>query len=146
MYLAERPCSESKKIGADGLGFSKKSLRLSSPDAYVALRGRIGDDRPACRSYDFQAKAPFDVGLVETGKGHIGIHGDKQRVDVFAAVVLIFKARDGLARRSVRSAKIHADDIFGVPGAKRSCWQSNVAVLDGGGCCHPIDHQLVCSA
>src|SRR2546421_415014 len=122
MYLAERPGGERKKIGADGPGISKKSLRLSSPDADVALRGRIGDDRPACRSYDFQAKAPFQIRLVEAGKGHIGIHGDKQRVDVFAAVILIFKARDGLARRSDRSTKIHADDIFRVPCAKRSCW------------------------
>src|SRR5207247_10810090 len=57
-------------------------------------------------------ESAFQIRLVKTGKGHISVHGDKQRVEVLGVVVLVFKASDGFPRRGDRGSEIHADLIF----------------------------------
>ena len=57
-------------------------------------------------------ESAFQVRLVKAGKGHISVHGDKQRVEVLGVVVLVFKASHGFPRRGDRGSEIHADLIF----------------------------------
>ncbi len=59
-----------------------------------------------CRSEYFQLEPRLQVRLIKAGKRHVRVHRNKERVDILAAIVLIFKARNGLARRRDRSFEI----------------------------------------
>src|SRR5205807_2602707 len=75
----------------------------------------------------FQMKTTFDVRLVKAWKGHAGIHGNKQRVEVFAVVIFVLKARDGFARRRNRRSE---RDAHGVRARlQRTSGKRDVAIL-----------------
>ena len=58
-------------------------------------RGRVADGGPARRVFEFEREPGFQVRLVEAWKGHAGVHGYKQGVEVFIAIVLVFIPGDG---------------------------------------------------
>ena len=92
---------------------SAKTVRRWSGEGSVgAFGGTIGDDGPGSGSGDGQLEAGLDVRLIEAGKGHAGVHGDEERVDVFAVVVAILEAGDGGAGVGDRRGELDAHFIF----------------------------------
>ncbi len=87
----ERAGREGEEVGADRAGLGECEC------VSLADRRGIADDGPCGRMVEIEGESGLQVGLVEAWKGHAGIHGDEQSVKVFAAVVLVFVARDGLA-------------------------------------------------
>ncbi len=78
-----------------------------------------------------EIEAAFEVGLVEAGEGHAGVHGDEEGVEIFAAVVVVFEAGDGFAGGSDVGGEFGFDGVFA--GAEIGGGEDEVAVLDGGG-------------
>src|SRR5271165_1982547 len=60
-------------------------------------RGRVADGGPSRGVIEMEGEPGFQVRLVKAWKSHAGVHGNKQSAEVLIAVVLVFKARDGLA-------------------------------------------------
>ena len=128
MHFAKRPRSKGKQIRADGACFGKNGKAPAGTSLGLRFDRRIGNGRPIFRRGQFEPKAAFQIGLVKTGKGHLGVHGDKQSVDVLGAVVFVFKASDGSPRRRDRRGEIHVESIF-TP-MNGVCRQLDVAVVD----------------
>lgn len=57
-------------------------------------------------------EAAFEIGLIETGEGHVRVHRDEERIEILGVVVFVFEARDGFTGRGDRSSEIHADSVF----------------------------------
>ena len=111
LNLAEWPRGKSEQVGADGTGLGKAGEFLPRACCLAELRGGIGNHCPVFRCGQFQMEAAFDIRLVETWKGHAGVHGNKQGVEVFRVVILVFKAGDGLACRSHGRSELNADGV-----------------------------------
>ena len=118
MHFLERPRGEREEVSADGLGFGKNCATVSHLFAGFVLVfvaghfGSVGYDGPILRSEHFQLELRLQVRLVKTRKRHVSVHRNKQRVDVFAAIVLVFKARDRLASWSDRRREIDLHHVF----------------------------------
>ena len=85
----------------------------------------------ACGRGDAEFEAGFEVGLIEAGEGHARVHGDEEGVEVFAAVVLIFKTRDGFAGGSDVRGEFGFDGVGA--GVEVRGGEEEVAVGEGGG-------------
>src|SRR5712672_4216175 len=72
----------------------------------------IGDDCPILRRRDVELEPCFQIRLIETRKRHVRVHGNEKCVDVFAAVVLVLKARDGLSRRRNGCLEVDYDYVL----------------------------------
>ena len=57
-------------------------------------------------------EAAFEIGLIETGEGHVRVHRDEKRVEIFGVVVFVLEARDGFSSRGDSGGEIHTDGIF----------------------------------
>ncbi len=88
----------------------------------------IGDDGPRWQRNDVEGEAAFEVGLIEAGKGHARVHGDEERVEVFAAVVVVFKASDGFACGGDVGGEFCFDEVGAFE--ERGGGKDDVAVLD----------------
>ncbi len=106
---------ESEEISADGCRFGElvahrpRGRHHADPGVrnHRATRGRV----------DVQSKPPFQIGLIKTRKRRTGIHRNKQRIEIFAAVVLVFVASDGLTRRPNWRVEFEAkDDLTAMKG------------------------------
>ena len=106
---------ESEEISADGCRFGElvahrpRGRHHADPGVrnHRATRGRV----------DVQSKPPFQIGLIKTRKRRTGIHRNKQRVDIFAAVVLILVPRDRLAGGRDRAGEAEfKDDLTAMKG------------------------------
>ena len=134
MHLPERSRRKGEQISADGSGFGEHRvthslLAIGFVLSFVSCRlGSVGDDLPIRWGEHIQRESCFQVRLIEARKGHVGIHRHKQRVDVLAAVVLVFKARDGLARRGNRRGEIDLHHVF--LRLEQLCRKLDVAILD----------------
>src|SRR5262249_5937459 len=113
MDFFERPGREGEEIGADGLGLGE-SRTLDSGALRAAGAGELGVryHGPVSGCVDRQGKFALQVRLIETRERHAGVHWDKKRVDIFAAVVFIFEASDGLAGRRYRGSEVNLDYVF----------------------------------
>ena len=76
---------------------------------------------------NIETKLCFQVGLIEARERHARIHWHKQRVEIFAAVILVFIPRYCFARRCRVAGKDQLDCVFS--GFRR---QAQVSVLDPG--------------
>src|SRR6266404_3877512 len=94
---------------------------------------------PVAWSSHIQAKPGLEVRLIKTRKRHVGIHGHKKRVNVFAAVVLVFKASDGFARRSHGSSEVNGHHVL--TQLEHFGRQFDMPVLESGWRRLPIDSQ-----
>ncbi len=63
-------------------------------------RGRVANDRPAGRAFEIERESCLQVRLIEAWKGHAGVHGHKQSVEVFVAIVFVFITCDCLTSGS----------------------------------------------
>src|SRR5215472_12657866 len=127
MHSAEGAGGESKKIGADGTGLGKDCCALAGASRRLRRDRRVGNDGPVFRSGEFQMEAAFQIGLIETGKGHLRIHGDKERVEVLGVVIFVFKASDGFSGWGNGGGEIDDNDIL--TGMNHVCRQLDVAVV-----------------
>src|SRR5690242_489175 len=112
MHFAKGAHGEGKKIGADGTSFGKDSGTLAGVARRLGLDSGVGNRSPVFRSSEFQMEAAFQVGLIETGKSHFGVHGNKKRVEVFGVVVFVFESSDGFSGRGDGRGEIEADHIL----------------------------------
>ena len=93
----------------------------------VGRRG-VADDSPICGVIEIKDEAGLQVGLVEAGEGHAGVHGDEEGVEIFAAIVAVFVAGDGLAGWGGVAGEGEPDSI-----AARLRGQMQMAVIEDGG-------------
>src|SRR6201999_3285910 len=80
------------------------------------------------RRCDLELEAPFQVRLIEAGESHARVHRDEKRIEIFAAVVVIFKAGDGLAGGSDIRGEFDIDNV--TARVERGGGQHDVAVID----------------
>ena len=92
---SEWPGRKGKKISADRAGLGK--LRVHAVSAHLL---GVTDNGPAGRMMKIKCESSLQIRLVKARKGHAGVHGNEQRVEIFAAVVLVFIASDGFAGRA----------------------------------------------
>ena len=86
----------------------------------------IRDHGPIIRRGDVQSEAALQIRLVEAGKGHAGIHGYKQAVNVFAVVVAIVKARKRLSGRCDRYGEAELNGVLSYSQPSRRQFQVTV--------------------
>ena len=82
----------------------------------------------------------FQIRLIKARKRHVGVHRHKERVDVLAAVVLVFKAGDGLARRRDRRFEIDYHHVL--IQLEQLGWQLDVTILYFGRRWLAVDGQI----
>ena len=137
MDLDEGSGGKGEEVGGDGFGFVERIFRsVGDPPANP---GGVGDDGPAVGCADLKLEAAFEVGLIEAGESHAGVHGDEEGVEVFAAVVFVFEAGDGFAGCSDVGGEFRFDGVGA--GMKRSGGQDEVAVVDGGGNLYSVQRE-----
>ena len=130
MDFLEWSCGESEKISADGFGFGEFGSTDSVCRPYTTPLPRcrsVGDYCPIDLCCHSKLEPRLQIRLIKAGKRHIGIHRHKQRVDVLAAIVLVFKARNGFARRRDRCFEIDHHNVF--IQLEQFGWQLNVTIL-----------------
>ena len=96
MHRGKRSGRKREQVGADG-------ARLSEPRVAVILgchRRGVANHSPAGRMFDIKREPALQVWLVEARKSHARIHGNKQSVEVFIAIIFIFIPGNGLTRGS----------------------------------------------
>ena len=103
--LLERPGGKRKKIRTDGLRCLEMSVDTSG----------IRNHCPVRRSRRVQRKTCLQIRLVEARKRLVRIHGNKQRVDIFAAILTVVIARNGAVGFSNARFKIEFDPILTRP-------------------------------
>lgn len=72
----------------------------------------IGNEFPVGWPGQGQGESGFEVGLVEAGEGHAGVHGHEEGVEIFVAVVAIVEAGDGFAGDSDVGGEFSVDGVF----------------------------------
>jgi len=132
MHVAKGARGEGKKIGADGTSFGKDCCALAGVARGLGLDRGVGNDGPVFRSSELKAEAAFQVGLIETGKSHFGVHGNKKRVEVLGVVVFVLETSDGFSGWRDGRGEIETDHIF--TGMNHVGRQLDVAVIYF--CCH----------
>lgn len=89
-------------------------------------------------------EAGFEIGLVETGESHFGVHGDEERVEIFGVVVFVFEARDGFSGGGDGSREVDRDSVFA--SLDGTGWELDVAVIDFSWHCDAVDGEIRYSA
>lgn len=128
MNFAEWASSECKKIRADGMRLQENREALASRGRRLRFDGCIRNDGPVFGGSEFQLKAAFEIGLIETGERHVSVHRDKEGVQILGIVVFVFETGDGFTRGSDGCGEIHAHGI--VAGADSAGGELDVAVFD----------------
>ena len=127
--FAERASGEGEKIGADRPSFGKNREALArSAGGGLRFDGCVGDGGPVFWGGELEMEAGFEVGLIEAGESHFGIHGDEEGVEIFGVVVFVFEARDGFCGLGDGSIEVDGDSIFS--GADGTGRKLDVSVLD----------------
>src|SRR6266567_1108806 len=140
MHFAKGARGEGKKIGADGTSFGKDCCALDGVARRLGLDRGVGNDSPVLRSDKLQMETAFQVGLIETGKSHFGVHGNKKRVEVLGVVVFVLETSDGFSGRSDGRGEIEADYIL--TGLNCVCRQLDVAAFYFCGNRQAIDREV----
>ena len=111
---------EGKQVCGNGLGFREDSLG-NGTGARFSDGCRVTNAGPVCRSADVQREPGLEIGLVKARERHRSVHGDEERVEIFAVVFLVNVARDG--RAGSVHARGEAEDYRVLPGLKLICRQ-----------------------
>lgn len=127
--------SEGEEVGGNGFGFGEGGGSSAgrcgiAKQLTIYDNGEgVGDDVPVLRRSDGEIKARFEVGLIEAGEGHAGVHGDEEGVEIFLAVVVVFKAGDGFACGADVGGEVNFEGVGArAEGLGR---QNEMAVADG---------------
>src|SRR5690349_2157741 len=125
MNTPKRAGGKSEQIRTDRLGLCK--IPGSIGGSICAFAFRVRNHPPISGRSDCELESSFQVRLIEAGEGHAGIHGNEQRVDVFASIILVLILSKSLSGRRNRRDEVDRNVVF-----SRSEFffgQQNVSVL-----------------
>ncbi len=125
-----------EKVGGDGAGLVKRGVRLFAGDLHAGW-SRVAKDLPVPRSVDGERETRLQVRLIKAWEGHVGVHGDEERVEILAAIFLVTVARDRRAARSDTRRKRKLDGVL--PCTQLSGGQPQVALGHGGLNLDPVE-------
>src|SRR6185312_537959 len=125
MNTPKRAGSEGKQISTDRLSLCKIPRSVGS--SISALTFRVRDHLPISGSSDCERESSFQIRLIEAGKGHAGIHRNEERVDVLAAIVLVFILSKSLSGWRNRRDEVEGNVVFS--SSEFFFGQQNVSIL-----------------
>src|SRR6185312_12701039 len=88
---------------------------------------RVGDYLPISRSSDCEFELSFQIRLVEAGERHAGVHGNEERVDVLATIVLVLISSKSFSRRRNRRDEVEGNAVLSL--SEFFYGKQNVSVL-----------------
>src|SRR5580698_10156934 len=135
MHADPRAGREGEEISRDRTGLGE------GRDAFPAVclnpvRAVVADDGPVGGRADVEGETGFQIRLVEAWKGHACVHGHEERVEIFAAIILVFVASD--SGTGLGDARVEVDLYSVLSGAEKMSGKDEVSIRKRGWDCLAI--------